>query len=215
MCFGCLWTDEACAHSQPLLLLLLVHFGHRRELDLPTWACSPLSYSNTMHCSLFGATLVHCVVMDCSLCCLKCSAVQLTFWWLWWKGIRAAGICVCTVWSTVYYNRLQHFNLVPWSSYQECNDKSPLCQFVFIEIKALKPICRDLSNLFRLSALSSFSWFQNRVHSASHSLLCFALLFYISCWVCTVTQWCTELHSDDLHSYTERNKQQDFSKISC
>lgn len=27
----------ACRHSRPLLL---VHFGHRRELDLPTWACS-------------------------------------------------------------------------------------------------------------------------------------------------------------------------------
>ena len=29
----------ACRHSRPLLL---VHFGHRRELDLPTWACSRL-----------------------------------------------------------------------------------------------------------------------------------------------------------------------------
>ena len=29
----------ACRHSPPLLL---VHFGHRRELDLPTWACSRL-----------------------------------------------------------------------------------------------------------------------------------------------------------------------------
>ena len=46
-----------------------------------------------------------------------------------------------------------------------------MCRFVFIEIKALKPICRDLSNLSRLSALWSFSWFQNRVHGASHPAL--------------------------------------------
>ena len=80
--------------------------------------------------------------------------------------------------------------------YQECNDESlpsaPLCQFVFIEIKALKPICRDLSNLSRLSALSSFSWFQRRVHNASHphALVCSGfteqLDFHIGTVVCTV-----------------------------
>ena len=194
---ACAVCSTLCAMSTPPTAL--VHFGHRRELDLPTLTCSRLFHCDAlcslwdatlmyslMHCSLWDALLMNCVV-HWSLGCFQlmlCNAIYILF-----IGNKSQEIFCCAFY--VYYIPLKQSILV----YQECNDESPpsapLCQFVFIEIKALKPICRDLSNLSRLSALSSFSWFQRRVHNASHpALVCSGftqqLDFHIGTVVCTV-----------------------------
>ena len=132
----------------------------------PLWASSWAGLANVgllMSPSLWCTA--HFVMQHCTACwtihfvmrfwCIVwCTVLQCNLQFVHWKQVTGKNVGNI---SYVYYNPLR-----------QSLPSVPLCQFVFIEIKALEPICCDLSNLSRLSALSSFSSFQSRVHSASH-----------------------------------------------
>ena len=121
--------------------------------------------------------------------CILCFALSLTLvlgynlqvWALSWDPLATMGAfvsvafclrcsrslapCVpCDVlssWCTAFWCT------VLWCTRQWPVTSATLRHFVSIEIKSLRLIYSDLSDLSRTSALSGFSWFHRRVHSTS------------------------------------------------